>query len=459
MLNVLDTFNRSLSGKVIEEKDFDNRVLPQKLMELAKEYDIKYTGEEIVPLDMDLIDSVYSAAIDLLVDVGVYNASTSRVIEFDEKEIKNHMDTCAGREDYGSGNDKITLVKRNLEDNSRAPVVFGGTGGGGMSQEYIVKHAQSIAQEPLIKGIHTPTLPNLYDMDIKAGTPIELMAARSEIMWTREGLYRAGKPGFPIIGVMSAVSTEGQFFADAPGALRPEDMHTICFMNDMKLDWAILNKIANTSLNNYKPLSCMCPILGGYTGGPATTAIATVAEGIYTYLLTGSELYVMTAPLNMMTGEGSSPHAVWSTSLAMASLTRNSNLMTSLYVFPSAGMCTEMFMNETAVLAGATTAVGASHFVGPCGLVGAQTDYSSGMDGRICAEIGIAASKMSLEEMNEFGLELAKTYTEAVTSGKAPVGKKFNECYDLKTVKPSQEFEDLWASSKAKLSDMGLDFE
>lgn len=58
--------------------------------------------------------------------------------------------------------------------------------------------------------------------------------------------------------------------------------------------------------------------------------------------------------------------------------------------------------------------------------------------------------------MNEFGLEISKTYTEAVTSGKVPMGKKFNECYDLKTVTPAKEFEDLWNKTKVNLSDIGM---
>ncbi len=39
-----------------------------------------------------------------------------------------------------------------------------------------------------------------------------------------------------------------------------------------------------------------------------------------------------------------------------------------------------------------------------------------------------------------------------------PGGKRFDECYDLETVQPVQEYLDLYERCKENLSDMGLDY-
>jgi methylamine--corrinoid protein Co-methyltransferase len=40
----------------------------------------------------------------------------------------------------------------------------------------------------------------------------------------------------------------------------------------------------------------------------------------------------------------------------------------------------------------------------------------------------------------------------------APIGKKFTECYDLKTLTPSKEYLDLYKKTKSFLTDLGLSF-
>ncbi|HEB29785.1 MAG TPA: monomethylamine:corrinoid methyltransferase [Spirochaetes bacterium] len=40
----------------------------------------------------------------------------------------------------------------------------------------------------------------------------------------------------------------------------------------------------------------------------------------------------------------------------------------------------------------------------------------------------------------------------------APIGKSFRECYDIDTVKPKDEYLKLWSKTRARLKDMGLDF-
>jgi len=40
----------------------------------------------------------------------------------------------------------------------------------------------------------------------------------------------------------------------------------------------------------------------------------------------------------------------------------------------------------------------------------------------------------------------------------APIGKRFDECYDLEKLQPTQEYLDLYERVKEKLSGFGLDY-
>ncbi|WP_445476043.1 monomethylamine:corrinoid methyltransferase [Methanococcoides methylutens] len=458
MLDIIDLCQKSVEADKIEEKNFDNRILPTKLNELAKEYDITYNPDEIVPQDMDMVDSIFKAAMDLIVDVGIYNISTNSVIKLEESEIKKQLRLLPGEKTYGVGNEKVTVVQRQPGD-KRAPTTFGGANGGVISEQYYAKVMESYAREPSISGIHCGSVATLHGMEMKARSPIEMLGARAEAVWTREGMRMAGRPGMPMVGIMSSVTSEGQIFGDGPGAMRPEDMHLLCLLNDMKVDWDCLKKAVNTSQNSLTVDGCMCPIMGGYTGGPATTTIANVAEGIVAYMVFGAASYSICPPFNPMSGEGSSAAPTFCSAHTGAALKRNTKGLYSNYVFPSAGAGTEMMIDEIAVYAGAITAGGIDILFGGAGTCGTEVDAYTGMDSRITAEIGIAAAKMSLADMNEFCVELEKTYADTVKAGNAPKGKKFQEIYDLEKVRPSQEYVDLWAKSKAKLSDLGMEFE
>lgn len=458
MLDIFDLYQKSIEADKIEEKNFDNRILPKKLNELAKEYDITFRPDEIVPQDMDMVDSIFKAAMDLLLDVGIYNISTNSVVKLEESEIKAQLKLLPGEKTYGVGNEKVHVVQREVGD-KRAPTTFAGANGGAISEEYYAKVMESCAREPLTAGIHCGTVATLHGMEMKARSPIEMLGARAEAVWTREGMRMAGRPGMPMVGNMSSVTSEGQIFGDGPGAMRPEDMHLLCLLNDMKFDWDALKKAVNTSQNSLTVDGCMCPIMGGYTGGPATTVIANVAEGLVAYMLFGAASYSICPPFNPMSGEGSSAAPTFCSAYTGAALKRNTKGLYSNYVFPSAGMCTDMMIDETAVYVSAITAGGIDVLFGAAGTCGTGLDAYAGMPGRITAEIGRAAAKMSLADMNEFCVELEKTYADVVKAGNAPKGKTFQECYDVKTVKPSKEYEDLWAKSKAKFTDMGLEFE
>lgn len=81
------------------------------------------------------------------------------------------------------------------------------------------------------------------------------------------------------------------------------------------------------------------------------------------------------------------------------------------------------------------------------------------MEPRVACETGRAATKAHTkrENANEIVKELLKKYENR--HGNPPLGKTFQECYDVKRKKPTQEYVDLYRKIKEELRELGVSYE
>lgn len=460
MLDQWDIYLRSTEGKPVSETEFDAKILPIRLMELAKEYDIAFSPEEIIPTEKSVRKNIFDAAIDLLVDVGYYNTSTGRIIEFDEKEIKHHLNLLPEEYTMGQGSDRVRVDKRGFED-QRVPVLIGGANGGGITEKYYLPIMQSIAMEPCVKGMFPGTLLTLNNSEVRSKTTAELMAARREVTTIREAIRRAGRPGLGIIGTMSATTSEGQCFAYSPDGLRSGcDQLLVSLLNELKVDWDVLKKALFCQQNNLGIANCMGTVVGGYLGGPDTSVIGLTAECIASFLLLGGPHIATTTPNDAISGDKSLIGNLYTVGGAVAALTENTKAVVTQFCAVSSGTGSESAMIEMIATGGLATATGISSVIGGATNNSAGTDAYGGMDARVMEEGLYAFSGMGLKEANEIAVELTRYFGGHDPSSYKPApGKRFYELYDQKTLKPTKDFEELWKNTKAKVSDMvGLEF-
>jgi hypothetical protein len=80
------------------------------------------------------------------------------------------------------------------------------------------------------------------------------------------------------------------------------------------------------------------------------------------------------------------------------------------------------------------------------------------MEARMAAEVGHACAQMKLtrEEANSILLGILERYEEQIAD--APLGSEFQECYDVKTSLPSEEYRDLYQRVREELAALGLEF-
>jgi len=82
-------------------------------------------------------------------------------------------------------------------------------------------------------------------------------------------------------------------------------------------------------------------------------------------------------------------------------------------------------------------------------------DHCSGMEARMAAEAGHAAAGMKREDANELIGEILKKYQDRIKD--APIGKSFRECYDLKTITPSSEYNSIYNSVAMDLKNLAFE--
>jgi len=453
-MNVMEFYDRALAGKRVTEQEFDMKMLPAKLGELIKKYEIKRNPDDVVPQDLDMAKRVFDAAVELLTELGVYCKDTRSIITITEEEIRNALQNAPSSFMIGEGTEAVECYARGIGDTKR-PRHIGGAIGAPLSEENYLDILTSCAIEP-IDGLHTGSLQALFGRTIRAGEPVELMACQYEALWAREAVRRAGKPGMSLLGIMSGAGSEAQDAGDFPGGLRPSDIHLVAFSNELKLNWQDLKKIVhNQNLGNVTE-SCCLPMLGGYCGGPEGTAITLVAEAIQGFVM-ARPMSFATVSLSLRFG-ASDRQALWvNCMLPMACISAGENLLLAYYIIGTAAPCTEMLCDELAAQIIALTASGISYLYGGGGAQIAKLDHLTGMETRITSEILRAAAGVSPGKANEMVKELLRNYEETLKSGEAPVGKSFTECYQ-DGLKPSSEYLYLWERKKKDLEKMGLVF-
>jgi methylamine--corrinoid protein Co-methyltransferase len=80
------------------------------------------------------------------------------------------------------------------------------------------------------------------------------------------------------------------------------------------------------------------------------------------------------------------------------------------------------------------------------------------MEARIGAETGHLVARQGITRKQADGIveQILAEYESQIPT--APEGKRLDECYNLQTVQPAQEYLDIYEKCKKKLGDFGLDY-
>jgi methylamine--corrinoid protein Co-methyltransferase len=449
-----EAVERLENGAIMPEHEFDLRV-GQLARKYVKEFGIKMNPEEVVNSDDGLADSAFQAAQQLFVELGVYCTNTGRVAKFTEGEAKEAINSYPTKLEFGEGKEKGFMTPRQVEDRAPPWVNFSAVGTPVPSSQFVTV-MRSYAQEPLANAFSGPSLLELNGRVVRSGAPVEVEAALFNVRSTREAARLAGRPGLGSHNLVGcAEKTAAVLAALHPDfGVRKTDGVFVAALGEMKVDYERLNKVPFLQDAGYHTGGLYGPLMGGYAGGAAETALVLLAHFYLGRLMFRAE-FSNCFPLNIRETCNTTPEMLWLVSLVSQAMRRNTNAMHTMNAFLSSGPCTEMITYELAAHSIAATVSGA-HLNPAAPARNKYPERCSGMEARIHAEVGHAVARSGIKraEANKIVKKLLEKYESKIRD--APVGKKFSECYDLRTVKPSQEYLDIYANTKRFLADLGL---
>jgi len=267
VLNFLDIYERTLKGPIMSEQDFDLKLFIPRLNDVVRAYGIQYDKENPLPDDDVAADNLYHAAVDFLSRVGVYCQDTNRVIQFTQGEIVEAVKGAPGHCCAGEGKDAGVFGMRR-PDEAKSPGCTWDPYRGykRRADDSSDRSLWTIAEA---NSISISALDHIRGIPVMAGSPAELYAAIRGVRIGREALRRAGRPGLPIMNLIStAAAAVTTIAASAPQfGLRPSDGWLCGAKAEMKVDFGALNKVAyllNWGANIGAETSA---ILGGYAVG------------------------------------------------------------------------------------------------------------------------------------------------------------------------------------------------
>lgn len=449
LLSVLD---KAESGPYVESNEFDKKYIFEMIKDLIKKYQIEWDKDIFVPSNDDLADRVFGAGFELAKKTGIYCLDTHRRMIWTEDELEWILGNTPDQVTLGMDADQATIRKRLPDQNSPIGVAAGAIGIP-VPEELFVPVMVSIAQERLVDIIDNATFLTTHGRPIRAGSPWEVVACWQEVDLSFEAIKRAGRPGIAIGCAENSPSEIGELASHTRGGFRPTDWHHIGMISELKVSYGDLTKAIQYARTGVVSQGFYNPILGGYAGGVEGIAIASVAGLILMRACYGVPM-VNTGPSHPMLSCNTHPMMLASQMLAFQALSRNTNLLVANMVRPVGGPGTKDILYEIAAHNIASVASGISYAYGVHSAMGNHAAHTSGLESRFLAQTAKAAVSLSRVKANEIVDKLVSKYASRQTE--KPIGKPFDQVYDLKRIEPNAEWQGLYEEVCEELSTFGF---
>jgi methylamine--corrinoid protein Co-methyltransferase len=448
----LDIIDRTYSGPLVDEEEFDLNIVAQGVKRVLQKYSLKFNQDHIIQQDDALIDRAFEAGLDFLVECGVYNRSTGRLIKFSRAEIMDVLEAAPSQVAIGEGADARLYRTRKLEDPT-PPQVSGGPIGTPLSEEQYISIMQSYWQEPILDLIVPGTLATTYGRQLRAKSPLEIAAAWQEVTFGNEAARRAGRPGLSRMCVEMSISDIGHLSSISRGGFKPTDVHVIPMIGEMKTNHELLNKVAHSIHQNGVILGFYNPILGGLAGPEEGVAVLIIAGWIALHMIYMPDS-VETCPTHPFLFNSTGPQILRAVSVAAAAFTRNTHLLTEFMTSPVSGPGTETLLYECVGMATVASVCGASRILGVRSAVGVVENHCTGLETRFNGEVAHAAAGLSRSDADGIVKQAVAAYLPSLES--KPVGLPFEKAYDLNTIQPNKAWLDVYEKVKEQVAGWGL---
>ena len=459
MPSMFDYLERAFSGPIMLQRDFHLKVLIPNIRRIVKEYQIVYDPATPVPSDDPLADRLFAAAVDFLEITGLYCSSTNRIMSFNRKEILKDLSQYREGSTFGEGRERCTLKPRRPEDMT-PPWCHVGTGIVATSEEIAMAQVEGYAQVEEANSISIPALESVRGVPIVGGSPLELYGVFNSIAAGRKALWRAGRPGLPILNLCSAATTDtGTIAGCYPSiGLRPSDGWLIDFLSEMTVDFNNMNKLAFVNYIGGNVGSTDLAILGGYAGGAPGTALVMTAYHIAGCVFMKGA-YHLTGPVDMNLGCSTTRAGLWVHAIVGRATSRNTNYCAIALPYAVSGPCTKTYFYEAAasLLATVTSGYAGIQVAHPARAVINNGVTPTEAQFNVDVAHAIAKSGTTADRANELCNRLLEKYESMIKQASPELnGQTYPALYDVVTRKRKPAYDRFYGEILDELAAIGI---
>jgi methylamine--corrinoid protein Co-methyltransferase len=436
LLSVLD---KAEKGPMVEQSRWDRNIY-KSIKQLIEKYQIGWERDIAVPFDDSLADRLFEAGMELAVETGVYCLDTGRQMRWTREELEYALASEPMSQVLGLGEDAVTIGKRRPDDNLDI-VVAGGPFGIEVPETLFIPVMLSYAKDPLIDFIDNASLITTYGRSIRAGSPWEAVGCWQEVGLSFEVLRIAGRQGLAIGCAENAPTLIGELASNTHQGFRPTDWHHVSFVSELKTTYSDLTKAIHYAHTNSVSHGFYNPIYGGFVGGVEGMAIACVAG----FILMRACYCVPTSnvgPSHSHLSCDTHPDMIPAQALSFQAISRNTNLLIANFVRPVGGPCTPDILYEISALTVASIVSGISFTECVQSATGRFPLHATGLEAHFTAQVAHSSLGLTRKEANPIVKFLISKYAEKQKTIQA--GKPFPEAYDVQTIKPTSEWQQIY---------------
>jgi len=450
----LEILDRVGSGVKMDKNEWDFDQIALATRALVENYSLSWDAERVIPNDSDLVDRVFQAALDLACQAGIYFLPEGRVVRFERAELEQGLANAPQALDMGEGADLRTLTARKVMD-ARPPIVWAGNPGVPTPEEIFLPNVMSWMQEPIVDLITCGSLTRVSGREVQTGEPSEIVATRRELTLLREGLRRVGRPGMGMLAAQSSVTELGDLSVAHPDYLRPCDSHLVPMLNELIMMNYNIARAVNSLDYGMRNASLACVMVGGLAGDAPGAAVVQAASFILANLVCKADYHLL-HPIHIRHVATSTRSVMWVQSAVEQAFARNAPCIVVADIYPKSGALTRELFYEVAANAIAISVSG-GHLEGVGAADGAAPN-ATGLDARWMGEVGhaVARQQIDLELANALILKLLAKYEHVFAQKGGNPGVRFDQAYDLETLRPIPEWLQLYTEVKGELNRMGL---
>lgn len=448
---ILATLDKARTGARVLEKDWDQKIVPRTLKQIAKKYNLLGTCDPNNPVNTDgeLADRFFQAGWEAALALGFYCPDTETVIKVTEDELKREFAKAPASFTFGQG-PEAKLVQARRPSDGIAPV-FTAPLSIQMDEELYIPLVEGIVSCKLVDMQEGPSLDTVMGSPLLADSPYETFAGIYEYHMRKEAQWRAGRAGMPN-SLVSSASTHFGFLAAFN--LYEQPQLALCLNPaSLKINYTTLHKCIVAYELGGIVRSESPTMVGGYTGGPETTVIGSIATDLLQYPICGAAL--PGSPSYDIRYSGNCGRVgVWAQSMATQALCRNTRIPLMKTINQVSGPSTDMFFLESIVGMTAASASGQAFTISPRSAGGSKKNHLTPICAWYNAAIFKGAAGLSLEDANRICKEVIPQFEDKLYD--PPKGKSFRDLYNISTLEPIPEYKEQYLKFRQYARDLGI---